>query len=81
VPSSSIIVRSTVICSHRLLHSLAEVPLGVAVSQLERFMLAGGRTAGNGGTAEGAAGESYIGLHGWIPATIKNFARFDLDDC
>ena len=59
-----------------LQHPLAAEPI-VAVSQLERFVLAGGRPAGHGRPAEGATFEPDVDLDGGIAARIQDLAAVD----
>ena len=58
----------------RLQHAFAEIAPLVAVAQLQRFVLAGGGSAGNGSAAAGAAFQDDIGFNGRISAGVENFA-------
>ena len=58
----------------RLAHALAAVALGVAIAQLDRFVLPGRRAAGHCGSALGSARQNDLGLDSWIPAAVQDFA-------
>ena len=65
----------------RFQNALADVARLVAIAQFDGFVLAGGRSAGNGSAASRAASENDVGFNGWISAGIQNFAcddQFDL---
>jgi hypothetical protein len=64
----------------RLGHALAEEAAGVAVAQLERFVLAGRRARRDDGAAQGAALEADLGLDGGVAARVEDLARVDPDD-
>ena len=61
----------------RLLHPLAQIALGIAIAQLQRFIRAGGRAGRNRRAAQRAARQLHIGFKGGIPARIKNFTGVD----
>jgi hypothetical protein len=43
-------------------------------------VFAGAGTAGNGGTADGAASERYVNFNGGVTARVEDFARLDVCD-
>jgi len=53
---------------HGLQHALAEIPLGVAIAQLDRFVRARRRARGHRGPSGGAAVEEHLDLHGRVAA-------------
>ena len=61
-------------------HALAEIAILVPVTQFDRFVGAGGRSAGNGGAAETAVVQQHIDFDGWIAPRIENFAGMDVDN-
>ncbi len=61
----------------RLEHAFAAEALGIAVAQLDGFVLAGGRATGHSGRADGATRESDVRFNRGIAATIEDFARVD----
>ena len=66
---------------HGELHALAAVALRVAVAQLERLVLAGGRAARHGGAASRSARERDVGFDGGVAAAVENFPRANIDNC
>ena len=58
---------------HRLENALAGIAALVAVAQLQRLVLAGGGSAGNGGASARSAFQDDIGFNGGISAGIQNF--------
>src|SRR5207245_3558199 len=65
---------------HGSLNALAPVALAVAVAQLQRLPLAGGRAGGNRRAAPRARLELDLGLHGGIAAGIEDLARIHPGD-
>ena len=64
----------------RLLHALAEIPILVAVAQLDRLMRAGGGTRRHRGAADRAIFQHHIDFNCGIAPAIENFAANDVDD-
>src|SRR5690349_17663804 len=62
------------------LHTLAAVPLLVAVAQLRGFMGSGGGARGHRGAAEGAVFQGHVHFDGGIAAGVENFAADDVDN-
>ena len=65
---------------HGAQHALAEVALRVAVAQLERLVLAGGRAARHRRAAHDAALEADVAFDGGIAAAVEDLAGADLQD-
>jgi hypothetical protein len=65
---------------HGAADTLAEIARRVAVAQLHRLALAGGRPGGDHGAAEGARFEPHLDLHGGIAAGIEDLARVERAD-
>jgi hypothetical protein len=60
--------------------TFAEVVLLVAVAEFDRFVLAGGGSAGDSGAATDAAFEDDVGFDCGVAAGVQNFTRLDRDD-
>jgi len=60
--------------------ALAEIFRFVAVAQFDRFMFAGGGSAGDGSAAKNAGLEEDVGFNGRISARIENLARVGFAD-
>jgi len=65
---------------HRLTNAFPSVSLGVAVAELDRFVLAGARAARNRRASHDAVRKKDVGFDGRITATIENLARLDVGD-
>jgi hypothetical protein len=56
------------------------VAVGVAVAQLDRLVLAGGRAAGHGGTRHRAVVQRHLHLDRGIAPRVQDLASADLFD-
>ena len=69
---------------HRAAHALAAVALPVAVAQLDRLVLPGGRAGGDGPGARRAAGHDHRRLHRGVAAGVEDLPgahALDLRHC
>ena len=60
--------------------ALAEVPLLVAVAQLDGLVNAGAGAGGDGGAAEGAVGQDDVDLDGRVASAVEDLASVHLGD-
>jgi hypothetical protein len=58
-------------------HALPPVALLVAVTELERLVLSGGRAGRDRGTSEGAVVEVHVDLDGRVAPRVEDLARTD----
>ena len=63
-----------------LVTPFAEIPLLVAVAQLDGLVDAGAGPRGDGRPAEGAVGEDHVDLDGRVAAAVKDLAPANLGD-
>jgi len=63
-----------------LLHTLATVPLGIAIAQLHGLALARGGARRHGGPPPRSGLQMDLDLDGRVPAGIEDLARVDAGD-
>ena len=65
---------------HGVFDALAVVAFLVAVAKLDRFVLAGGRSRGNGGPGRDSGNSGDFSLDRGITPGIQNFSGVNIDD-
>lgn len=60
--------------------TLAEEPVSILVSELERLIDTGGSTTGHSGSIAAAVGEDNVGLNGRVTSAVNDLSGLDLGD-
>ena len=60
--------------------ALAEIALFVAVTEFQRFALAGGRTGGNDCTTLDTIVQQHFHFHGGVATAVQNFSSMNFND-